>query len=46
LIYNMFDKGKVPLKVEEEERNQKIAQFESYFKSLEPKFTEIKKEIH
>jgi hypothetical protein len=46
LIYNMFDKGKVPLKMEEEERNQKIVQFENYFKNLDPKFQEIKKEIN
>jgi molybdopterin synthase catalytic subunit len=42
----MFEKGKGSLKSEEEERNQKILQFESYFKNLEPKFQEIKKEIN
>lgn len=42
----MFDKGKGALKVEEEERNQKIMHFDTYFKNLEPKFQEIKKEIN
>ena len=42
----MFDKGKGSVKVEEEERNQKIMHFETYFKNLEPKFQEIKKEIN
>lgn len=41
----MFEKGKGALKSEEDDRNQKIIQFESYFKNLEPKFQEIKKEI-
>ena len=40
----MFDKGKGALKVEEEERSQKIMHFDTYFKNLEPKFQEIKKE--
>lgn len=42
----MFDKGKGSVKVEEEERSQKIMHFETYFKNLEPKFQEIKKEIN
>lgn len=42
----MFEKGKGGSKNEEEERSQKILHFESYFKSLEPKFQEIKREIN
>lgn len=42
----MIDKGKGSVKVEEEDRNQKIMQFETYFKNMEPKFQEIKKEIN
>jgi molybdopterin synthase catalytic subunit len=41
----MFDKGKGGVKTEEDDRNQKIVQFEAYFKNMEPKFQEIKKEI-
>lgn len=41
----MLEKGKTVVKAEEDERTQKILQFESYFKNIEPKFTEIKKEI-
>lgn len=41
----MFDKGKGGIKIEEEDRSQKIVQFETYFKNMQPKFQEIKKEI-
>lgn len=35
----MFEKSKGgPVKSEEEEKNQKIVQFETYFKNLDPKF--------
>lgn len=30
----MFDKGKGAVKSEEEERNQKVVQFDTYFKNL------------
>jgi molybdopterin synthase catalytic subunit len=42
----MYEKGKSGVKNEEEERSQKNLHFESYFKSLEPKFQEIKREIN
>lgn len=30
----MFDKGKGGIKIEEEDRSQKIVQFETYFKNM------------
>ncbi len=44
----MFEKGKggSGSKAEEDERSQKVLHFETYFKSLEPKFQEIKREIN